>query len=549
MHLMRYPLHPILLGILPVLYFFVQNSQELEWFDIIRPLAVSFVGSLICYLIVFWVSKNKNVSMMASSLVIIMLTMFSSAYENLFVIFPALRYRYYAIFWVITFGMSAFYIIKNGSKLKQLSKINEYINLFALLMIGMQVWKMAGMYSYISQSAQIQSESQKVSSTWLDQIKNSGKSLEKRPDIYYLVLDAYAREDILRSRYDYDNRPFLDHLKALNFSVSDQSTSNYPFTHLSLSSTLNLDELQNFLPTDLMRGAPSTNPERYHYLSSKLGKEYISKNRLRYFLESLGYEWHRNDSGYPMTRLRNESLSDIFTNHISQLEMMILESNMIGHFLGQLSQKYSVQAFFHHKWRNGLEQFASMEDHKSPKFIFYHIVSPHAPFCFDENGGIAKELVEGLVAPGVNDERLATASQNRKYRELYPKNLAGLNIYVLETITKILEKSNGEAIIIIQSDHGPSLGFNYYKIDESDLKSRFANLNAVYMPPNYERSQLDGNISNVNTFRVLLSSIFGVDLPKIKDRAWFAFAGNLEFSEVTNQVQLLEPKPVDLSTK
>ena len=157
--------------------------------------------------------------------------------------------------------------------------------------------------------------------------------------------------------------------------------------------------------------------------------------------------------------------------------------------------------------------------------------------------------MEGLVAPGVNDERLATASQNRKYRELYPKNLAGLNIYVLETITKILEKSNGEAIIIIQSDHGPSLGFNYYKIDESDLKSRFANLNAVYMPPNYERSQLDGNISNVNTFRVLLSSIFGVDLPKIKDRAWFAFAGNLEFSEVTNQVQLLEPKPVDLSTK
>jgi hypothetical protein len=301
--------------------------------------------------------------------------------------------------------------------------------------------------------------------------------------------------------------------------------------------------LDDLVTPEFIARAPATNPNRYQYLSSKFGKEYISKNQLRYFLEKLGYNWYRNDSGYPMTRLRIESLSDIALRPVSQLELMILDNNMFGHLLGLITNRYSVQAFSNQKWRKALKQFSELASKPSPKFCFYHIVSPHGPFSFDEDGSIAKERVDGLILPGVMDEKLLNKEREMKYRNLYPKNVAGLNIYVTEAIRKIMTQTNGEAIIIIQSDHGPSLGFHYYDIGKSDLQSRFANLSAIYLPKKYSRKGLDNNISNVNTFRVILSNVFGVDLPKLEDKAWFAFAGDLQFREVTESVKPTAEQP------
>ena len=52
---------------------------------------------------------------------------------------------------------------------------------------------------------------------------------------------------MLARYYDFDNTEFLGGLRARGFQVAEQSAANYNWTFLSLSSTLNMDYLENVL--------------------------------------------------------------------------------------------------------------------------------------------------------------------------------------------------------------------------------------------------------------------------------------------------------------
>ena len=64
-----------------------------------------------------------------------------------------------------------------------------------------------------------------------------------RPNIYYIVLDGYVRNDLLKEYYKYDNSPFTGELEKYGFRVASQAMANYPLTYLSISSSLQLEYL------------------------------------------------------------------------------------------------------------------------------------------------------------------------------------------------------------------------------------------------------------------------------------------------------------------
>ena len=68
--------------------------------------------------------------------------------------------------------------------------------------------------------------------------------VEHKPDIYYIILDAYARADVMQDFYGYDNSHFVEQLTDLGFYVAPCSQSNYAWTGLSLTSSLNMNYLQ-----------------------------------------------------------------------------------------------------------------------------------------------------------------------------------------------------------------------------------------------------------------------------------------------------------------
>src|SRR5262249_55856944 len=68
---------------------------------------------------------------------------------------------------------------------------------------------------------------------------------ETTPDVYYIILDGYARADTLKRECQFDNSEFLEQLRSRGFYVADQSCSNYPMTFMSLASSLNMSYLDN----------------------------------------------------------------------------------------------------------------------------------------------------------------------------------------------------------------------------------------------------------------------------------------------------------------
>jgi len=67
---------------------------------------------------------------------------------------------------------------------------------------------------------------------------------KSRPNIWWFVLDAYGRGDVLDAAYPgIDTRIFEGALQERGFHINDRAVTNYPLTYLSVASTLQMDLL------------------------------------------------------------------------------------------------------------------------------------------------------------------------------------------------------------------------------------------------------------------------------------------------------------------
>ncbi len=123
-----------------------------------------------------------------------------------------------------------------------------------------------------------------------------------------------------------------------------------------------------------------------------------------------------------------------------------------------------------------------------PKFVFAHIVSPHFPYVFDENGDFK---VYEEANPG------------------YFNNIRYVNRRTIELIKILLAKSKEPPVIVIQGDHG------------QDWNTRLAILNAYYFPGGNDRF-LYPTISPVNTFKVIFNTFLGKNEKLLPDQSYFS---------------------------
>ena len=305
-----------------------------------------------------------------------------------------------------------------------------------------------------------------------------------RPDIYYIILDAYGRGDVLQKFYEFDNSEFLDGLRQRGFYVADKSSTNYPGTAFSLSSSLNMRFHESFSA----QGG-------YKSLAQMLRTHEVGRR-----LRERGYQLiHFNTSFVPT------SCSDI--SHVSlgepttwlpagtrMLKIQLVRHSALRFFDGG---DRGILAAQH---RRAFRELAEVPLLPGPKFTFCHLVTPHAPFVFKRDGQTDWEI-------------------DQSSGKSYVDQVIYLNQEVTRAIDAIRAKSTVPPIIIVQSDHGP--GYNSSKAG-SDLlevwvQERVPILNA-YLVPDSMRSSLYPTITPVNTFRLLLSQCFGFDYAPQPDR-------------------------------
>ena len=351
----------------------------------------------------------------------------------------------------------------------------------------------------------------------LQAAKVSNTNMKDLPDIYYIILDGYASSDILKDEFGFDNSSFENYLTEKGFYVTPNSRSNYMNTFLSLGATFNMNYI-NHLGDSLPNGSTNRSIPYNMALDGRVMKYLKAKGyKTVHFGSVFGGTKENDQADY---NFKHSSYMGEFTTNFLHTTAL---SPFVGYFAGKEYRKTILYAF---------EHLAKLDSIKDPKFVFAHIVSPHPPYVFDENGQ--------EIPKSVNLDN----SWNKDEKKYYLGQLKFLNKKVKTLTEKLLNKSEN-SVIIIQSDHGPAfLEDDMENPSPGFLKERSEIFNAIYINNSSSNNKnLYPEISSVNTFRAVFNTLFNEDFKILKDSTFYSTYKNpYDFINITETLDDLESR-------
>jgi hypothetical protein len=327
------------------------------------------------------------------------------------------------------------------------------------------------------------------------------------PDVYIIAVDGYARQDVLRQFYGFDNSAFLSALDGLGFSVAAKSSANYAWTFLSLASALNMTHLQ-----DLAEQAGPRSRDQ------KRAQEMIRDNAALAFLRSRGYRTIHIASPWEGTRSNpkaDEIRGDRGRVPGDDFSRALADSSLLTLFNARLARR--MAEFY-------LRQFEELEGagaEPGPKMVFVQFLLPHHPFIFDRNGQV--------LGPGSFLGQLFSRKTQWREPEAYIEQLIFLNDKLLSVLRSLLRSAGGPPVIVLFSDHGPLVAGPE---PETERSARLANLTAAYLP-GAPPGLLPEDVSLVNLLPIVLNHYFdGGIKPQSPTRYYSTYSRPYSFQEL-----------------
>jgi hypothetical protein len=493
---MSMPWYPIVSSAYPVLTLLSTNAGQVQPDAALRPLAASLLFGTSLFLLVWLFFRNPYRAAFLTTLLLAMFFAYGHAYIYIDEQYPESSYTgWLAVVWGLLFGLAFFWVTR--PRLKFVSS-TVALNTGALALVIMS----AGQVNFEDGTQgghRLAFETAPVDSGLVRP--------QDPPDVYFFLLDSYARADLLDRAYGFDNSEFIDELEKRDFFVPKCSQSNYVRTELSLGSSLNMEYLQNLSDT--------FTPENTR---RRLLWDGLRHSAVRYNFETLGYETVGFATGFSWLDMHD---ADHFmsppplSSGMTEFEGLFLRTTLARHAqdLGWVDPDYMMGVSFRDRFNYVFDNIDEIAAMPQSTFSYIHLISPHPPFVFDPQGN-------PTYPPDFwNDQRMYPADL---YQEGYLNQLQFLNDRMLEAIDTILSTSTTPPVIILQGDHGPWL---------QPKDKRFWNLTAIYFPGH--RNVLYSTISPVNIFRLLFNSYFGTKYDILEDKSYFSPVPKLyEFSEM-----------------
>jgi hypothetical protein len=498
------PIHPLLFA-----FFFVAGPMMNFTWDIDSALAVRFLAlSLLVTLgavgVVWLFTRDLQHSAFACTLLWISLGLSSMPMlTNVPDWIIPVRATWIAL--LVLWGLIAVLVVpKRFWKLvKDPSRITFYLNVIGTCAFSY--------FAFMMIDATVQLEQWKgAHAQWLEtKLAVQSAAIADPPDIYYVILDGYGREDMLRELYGVENGPFLGQLRDMGFVIADDGHSNYMQTGLSLSSSLNLQYLDEQIQTWGQGSA-----------DRRLPAEMIQHSLARAFLEARGYRTVNVLSGFYSTEIpdADEHVGLDRPFGINVYEQFWIMYSPLQELVPKDEYGYPVWGYSMHRERivRGLESLAEVSAESGPKFVFAHVLAAHPPFVFREDGSPVPEYRPYLVSDGDS-----TYESRDEYVSGYAGQVAFVNQQLLEAVRIILRNSMRPPVIILQGDHGPRSTKVQSGAQASCFWERASIFNAYYLPEEY-RAALYPSITPVNTFRLVFREIFHADYPPLEDKTFYS---------------------------
>lgn len=358
------------------------------------------------------------------------------------------------VFLIIFFTWFAltFLVIKSNRFSK---KLNMYLNSLFIAFIIVEIVK----WIYIGPLPQIKLLDTKPFPV------NSALSRDKKPDIFFIILDSYTSSESLKLYWNYDNSPFEDSLKQLGFSLPVVTKTAYENTPLCIASYFN----SSWLIFD------ST---KHYYAWNRNFLQLIRKNRLSDWLSANGYDCH-NFSPFDAFNC-NKYYKGYGTEHSLHRTIWYGIAIKLYHFFKPATTIPQINLSIF----NELEQFSKSRIDK-PTFTYAHIFMPHVPYFFNERG-----------EPYHDSDTICD-------KQKYLGQLKFANSLTLKSIKGLLSSLKSKPVIIVQGDHGSFKAVNK-TLNTPYQQEAHSIFYAISLPADIT---MPDTINPIYTFKMLIDQI------------------------------------------
>jgi len=531
-----WPVHPFLFALSPILFLFAYNAARLPLSpsELVIPALIALAGTLLLWLLLSLILRDRVKAGIITSAFVLFFFLHGR-------VLSLLRLRagepeFSLPFWGILLVVIALLVIRAR---RPLQRLNGILNIIAATILLTNV--VLGLPGYLSSLSHRRRDERRTKN-------EERRTMTDYPDIYYIILDSYARDDVLKDDYGLDNTPFLDFLTTHGFQVARRSRTNYIHTYPSLAAALNFEYLDS-----LARKYAGKTRELTPFT------DMIANNRVVEILRQHGYSTLVVSSGDPGIALANSETVLPLRGNLTEFQNLVLNSTPLP-VMFELVGRNSFYDQRRGQILHALRSLTPGAQVRHPVFVLAHIICPHPPYVFGPNG-------ESINPRGARvftaDDGFQVTGDRQQQVKGFADQTRFLNRRVEETVNRILAESPSSPVIILQADHGPDVDLDWGNPQPGPLAERFAILNAVCIPPSAIQPQRTGvwpyapcstdsesaqsaksadsspasslgglggesslydSITPVNTFRVVLNRLFGTELPLLPDRSYYSGA-------------------------
>lgn len=336
---------------------------------------------------------------------------------------------------------------------------------------------------------------------------NLVKSETKNTDIYYIVLDGmtsleYAEEiGVIKSK-----NKIIENLNKLGGYYISNSMTNYPTTHLSIQSILDLNypttekskkysTYKNFFPSTLIN--------RYEQLPIAILNKTLKRN---FFWTGNSYQ-HCKSNSYEANMCGKQNK---FIQYLNSLETFY-KNSFLDFFVRRINSdslnKFGVKNTFEILNDNELSFFKNI-NFSEKNFFFMHLLKPHEPFNVDKN------------CNSINQ-----SNSLKGYSEGYKCVL----VLIKKFVKNINILSDKPKIIIFAGDHGWLIDKNLTSKDEKNTKmtqenkiNRLKIFNYIFYPSECKDEIMFAK-SPVNIIRFAYNCAENISIEYLPNKHYFTY--------------------------
>lgn len=484
-------IHPLLVAAYAVLFLYAENIQLVRPAEVLAPLAWSMAGGAVLILLLAAVFRDVHRgALLATALLIVFF-----GYGHLAGMSPPdiAGWRLLLAWSAFVLGIAVLLLLRRD----WLPRLTSGLNVAALVLV---LFSLATIVPYqLSTPATADSGGARPSGL------EAQRTTER--DIYYIVPDRYGSPSSLAAEYGITDNDLYGWLEERGFDVARESYANYSRTALSLTSVLNLAYIDSIV-----------SPQRPDSQDYGPVHRAFQEHLVGRFLREQGYRYVHIGSWFNPTRSAAIAHENLESDSTTEFQAVLDATTALPLLASLLPQEEPMspedEKHVDHA-RFQLRAIHRVIDEPGPKFVLLHILLPHEPYTFDEQGNyVSPEERRGV--PVAQQFRAQLKYTNREIKQIVERLLA--------------RPEADQPIIIVQADEGPfpdrynddERNFDWGDATPAELEMKFGIINAFYLPSEPDMPadvpQVPESMTSVNTYRLLIERYFGVDLPFLADR-------------------------------